>query len=718
MPSYSVNLNAVVAQAATAVTRLQVVCAYGGSDTQVCVATTPNLALAGGKLRGVAIESQAAGFPIQIVDFGTVNGTLTGSGEYVSYNATGDLVRSASSGANTIGRYENGVIHVNLDFGSMGVADPSVLLAGAYNPDASGATDSSTALAAADAVAYAAGKYVALGPGTYKVSANITLLASWRLAPGAVLSVDSGKTVTFSGGSFDAPKVQVFSGSGTVSLRYAKLRAVLPHWWGAKFDGSITYGVSITGGTTTLTGSSFTSALVGKTVIVFDRTSGTTSHQTTVAGYTNSTTLTLNAAAPSTLPKSPCDAVGATTTPAAGAIFVGTDDAAAWNAAIQSAAGVHMVEGEEGGVSCLGSPIILYPATGLPVKLDGRGCTFVPTTSITAALTTDNGVNSNIGLNFSTVRNFTVECGRVADYGVLLGRVSYPATFAYLSGGELHDWTIYTAKVNGVKIIASQVTHFERIRARYSSDHNIYISGCTQTVFIACSASYAVGSNKAGIYVDSDSFGSGAITLLNPDVEYNNGPGIWTVDSTAQGTPVQIIAPWCEGNYSDGVYMDRDGNLLVGGSFSGLGGATTAYPWRMSGNAHGSTVIGTMGVSGYQTAYLGGRVDAGCRKYSVDRARAYNVTTTANYNPSIADGWASTFILGAAATTTVNDSRVTTTSVIKWVPTNAAAATLEGSAKALFISARTANTSFDVTTASGVAAGNETFTYTIEEPRP
>jgi hypothetical protein len=120
MPSYSVNLNAVVAQAATAVTRLQVVCSYGGSDSQVCVGTAANLALAGGKLRGVALENAAAGFPIQIIDYGSVNATLTGSGIYVNYDASGNLARSSTPGTNTVGTYENGVIHVNLDFPSTG----------------------------------------------------------------------------------------------------------------------------------------------------------------------------------------------------------------------------------------------------------------------------------------------------------------------------------------------------------------------------------------------------------------------------------------------------------------------------------------------------------------------------------------------------------------------------------------------------------------------
>ena len=72
------------------------------------------------------------------------------------------------------------------------------------------------------------------------------------------------------------------------------------------------------------------------------------------------------------------------------------------------------------------------------------------------------------------------------------------------------------------------------------------------------------------------------------------------------------------------------------------------------------------------------------------------------------------FTLSAAATTVVTNANVTSTSKIILVPTNAAAATLMGSAKALYISARTAGTSFTVATANAVAAaGTETFDYWI-----
>lgn len=70
------------------------------------------------------------------------------------------------------------------------------------------------------------------------------------------------------------------------------------------------------------------------------------------------------------------------------------------------------------------------------------------------------------------------------------------------------------------------------------------------------------------------------------------------------------------------------------------------------------------------------------------------------------------FTCGAAASTVVTDANAKTTSKVLLTPTNAAAGTLQGSAKCLYVTK--ANGSFTVTTASGVAAaGTETFDYEI-----
>jgi hypothetical protein len=73
-----------------------------------------------------------------------------------------------------------------------------------------------------------------------------------------------------------------------------------------------------------------------------------------------------------------------------------------------------------------------------------------------------------------------------------------------------------------------------------------------------------------------------------------------------------------------------------------------------------------------------------------------------------------TFTCANAATTVVTNTNVKATSTIVLTPTNAAAATLQGAATALYLSARTAGASFTVATAdASSAAGTETFQYLI-----
>lgn len=76
-----------------------------------------------------------------------------------------------------------------------------------------------------------------------------------------------------------------------------------------------------------------------------------------------------------------------------------------------------------------------------------------------------------------------------------------------------------------------------------------------------------------------------------------------------------------------------------------------------------------------------------------------------------------TFTLAAAASTTVAQPAVKATSVVVFTPTNASAATLMGSAKALYVSAIVPGASFTVSTASGGnAAGTEVVQYAIFNP--
>lgn len=75
------------------------------------------------------------------------------------------------------------------------------------------------------------------------------------------------------------------------------------------------------------------------------------------------------------------------------------------------------------------------------------------------------------------------------------------------------------------------------------------------------------------------------------------------------------------------------------------------------------------------------------------------------------------FTLAASASTIVAQPAVQAISNITLTATNAAAGTLMGSPKYLFISAITPGASFTVTTSSGAAAtGFETFSYKVETP--
>jgi len=74
------------------------------------------------------------------------------------------------------------------------------------------------------------------------------------------------------------------------------------------------------------------------------------------------------------------------------------------------------------------------------------------------------------------------------------------------------------------------------------------------------------------------------------------------------------------------------------------------------------------------------------------------------------------FTMPAAASLTIAQPGIKANSVITLTPTNAAAATLMGSAKALYYTI-IAGTSFTVLTASAAnAAGTETFNYLITTP--
>lgn len=113
---------------------------------------------------------------------------------------------------------------------------------GIYDPEYDGVVgdgeeSENTAVATADDAALAAGRPLYFKPGTYLFDDNITIDSFVIFAPGAVFSIDSGKTVTFSKAHSDSGE-QMFSGDGTIAYATGYKPALKPEWFGALPDNS------------------------------------------------------------------------------------------------------------------------------------------------------------------------------------------------------------------------------------------------------------------------------------------------------------------------------------------------------------------------------------------------------------------------------------------------------------------------------------------------
>ena len=77
--------------------------------------------------------------------------------------------------------------------------------------------------------------------GTYKISSNLTIPANitFEVVKGGLLSIDSGVTVTFNGNFIAEPRMQCFSGSGTVVFGVGITTEGYAEWWGAVADADV-----------------------------------------------------------------------------------------------------------------------------------------------------------------------------------------------------------------------------------------------------------------------------------------------------------------------------------------------------------------------------------------------------------------------------------------------------------------------------------------------
>lgn len=156
-----------------------------------------------------------------------------------------------------------------------------------------------------------------------------------------------------------------------------------------------------------------------------------------------------------------------------------------------------------------------------------------------------------------------------------------------------------------------------------------------------------------------------------------------------------------------------------------LGSAIAGFVYRISGGASNNPGGAPSSTSYYGPTLYAGRgapsftATNGSKFYRED-GTGNTGTTIYTYNAGQA-AWTAdpyirggTFTLSAAATTVVSDTTTTAGSTLSITPTNAAAATLMQGTKSLYLSARSANTSFTVATADATAAaGTETFQYTL-----
>jgi hypothetical protein len=128
-----------------------------------------------------------------------------------------DFTRETSTGAEiTVQKYGNEV---------------DVLLAYGSGTDFTDAAISS----AEDAItADSSNAWMVLTPGTWTISSDLTLTQGLRVPYGAILSIDSGKTLTING-PLDAGFYQIFSGSGTANVNQQRVNVV---WYSTSGNGT------------------------------------------------------------------------------------------------------------------------------------------------------------------------------------------------------------------------------------------------------------------------------------------------------------------------------------------------------------------------------------------------------------------------------------------------------------------------------------------------
>ena len=220
------------------------------------------------------------------------------------------------------------------------------------------------------------------------------------------------------------------------------------------------------------------------------------------------------------------------------------------------------------------------------------------------------------------------------------------------------------------------------------------------------------------------------IRVVGCDIGNSSASGAVGIQVLSKVTNLQVIGGKISGNGGRGVAMI--GATVTGALFSGVSiidnAVTNAnYPGLIAttGTITDLGLIGCrIGNTGTGGQGYGVQTDSTVSKF---RLIGNNLTGNNYGGAALADQASSRlvqsnqgmsypqgadFTLAAAASTTVSNDQVTANSIIVVTPVNASAGVLQGSAKAIYVSGRTAGTGFTVTTANGAsAAGTEVFSY-------
>jgi parallel beta-helix repeat protein len=343
-----------------------------------------------------------------------------------------------------------------------------------------------------------------------------------------------------------------------------------------------------------------------------------------------------------------------------------------------------------------------------------------------------NGVGGFV-LTPSEVINYTVSgtvC-RDSDSGIICYGNSTQPTQGIVNGVSLTDNSIENCAISGIYVFQSQNV--------IVSNNKISSSGSTGGIVVDSSKKINVTNNEirsstsfgiraltatsaflvdgliisgnivdssagTGLYVDGNFRPFSNIVITNNVITNNGNAGIdinYITRGLVSGNTVSSNSQNTD-NTSDNIITSNCVNVQIANNnlYRGAGAKQSRYGITIGGAANTDNVV--IDNIMYESGKTGSVNNSGTRT-----TVARNLIGQAQLQ--------STVTLAAAASTTVNNANILTSSVVTLTPANAAAASLQSGASAVYVSALTSGASFALTTANaGSAAGGEIFYYSVQ----